>query len=227
MRQEELVDAYVVQVRPWRESGLLYRAIVRNHGWVSLLHLGARRSRRTRPLPVLTPVQVAWSGRGSLYTLRRSEVRAMAVIQDPERQVCALYVNEIISYLLPQDRYSDEIFPVYRQALEQLAQATEPERVLRWIEMDLLSLAGHALQLEETDIGKVQPDQSYHYEVGRGPCADAAGPISGQTLLGLQERSLPDAQMRREARDLMRQMLDYYTAPRKIRTRDIMRALKK
>lgn len=229
MRQDEMVPAYVIQARPWRETSLLYRIIADPHGRVSLIHRGARNNRRDRPLPTLTPVRVSWGGRGSLYTLRHAEVGGSLAVRDPQRQVYALYVNEIISYLLPDDRCSDEIYPLYHEALGRLDEAPDPERVLRGIEMDLLQLAGHPLQLDHTEQGKVEPARHYCYRPEIGPVelpeGEAADGISGRTLLTLQGREEMDERTRREARRLMRQVLDYYTAPKVIRSRGIMQAL--
>ena len=229
MRQDEMVPAYVIQVRPWRETSLLYKVIAHHHGRVSLIHRGARNSRRDGPLPTLTPVRVSWGGRGSLYTLRRSEVGGPMAVRDPRRQVYAMYVNEIVSYLLPDDRYSDEIYPLYHEALARLDDASDPELALRGIEMDLLQLAGHPLQLDHTEQGKVEPNRRYRYHPGTGPMdlpeGEMAGGISGRTLLALQGREKMDERTRREARRLMRQVLDYYIAPHVIRSRGIMQAL--
>lgn len=229
MRQDEMVSAYVIQVRPWRETSLLYKVIADHHGRVSLIHRGARSSRRDRPLPTLTPVRVSWGGRGSLYTLRHAEVGGPMAVRDPQRQVYAMYVNEIVSYLLPDDRYSDEIYPLYHEALARLDDAPDPEFVLRGIEMDLLQLAGHPLQLDHTEQGKVEPDRHYRYHPGAGPMelpeGETADGISGRTLLVLQGREEMDEPTRREARRLMRQVLDYYIAPHVIRSRGIMQAL--
>ena len=229
MRQDEMVPAYVIQARPWRETSLLYKVIAYHHGRISLIHRGARNSRRDRPLSTLTPVRVSWGGRGSLYTLRHAEVAGPMAVRDPQRQVYALYVNEIISYLLPDDRYSDEIYPLYHEALANLDGAPDPEFVLRGVEMDLLQLAGHPLQLDHTEQGKVEPGRHYRYHPGAGPMelteGDTTDGISGQTLLALQGREEMDERTRREARRLMRQVLDYYIAPRVIRSRSIMQAL--
>ena len=229
MRQEELVPAYVLQALPWRETSLLYRMVARHHGRVSLIHRGARASRRDRSLPTLTPVRVSWGGRGGLRTLRHAEVSGPMAVRDPKRQVYALYVNEVVSYLLPDDRYSDEIYPLYHEALGRLEETRDPERALRGVEMDLLQLAGHPLQLDHTERGRVEPGRRYHYRPGVGPVAlpegEAADGISGRTLLVLQGREEMDERTRREARRLMRQVLDYYIAPRVIRSRGIMQAL--
>ena len=229
MRQDELVPAYVIQARAWRETSLLYKMIAYHYGRISLIHRGVRNSRRDRPLPTLTPVRVSWGGRGSLYTLRHAEVGRPMVVRDPERQVYALYINEIVSYLLPDGRYSDEIYPLYHEALAKLEAAPDAEFALRGIEMDLLQLAGHPLQLDHTEGGKVEPQRRYRYHPGAGPVelpeSDEAGGVGGQTLLALRDRQEMGEGMRREARRLMRKVLDYYVSPHVIRSRDIMQAM--
>lgn len=229
MRQDEPVPAYVIQARAWRETSLMYKVIAEHHGRVSLIHRGARRSRRERPLPTLTPVRVSWGGRGSLYTLRHAEVHGPAAVREPARQVCGLYLNEVVSYLLPDDRYSDEIYPLYHEALARLDAAADPEFVLRGTEMDLLQLAGHPLQLDHTEQGKVEPGRWYRYRPEIGPVAlpedGAPDGISGLTLLALHNREEMEERTRREARRLMRQVLDYHIAPRVIRSRALMQAV--
>ncbi len=230
MRQDELIEAYVVQARPWRETSMLYKMIARRHGWLSLVHKGVRKNRRERPLPVLTSVRVSWSGRSSLQTLRHAEAHPMPVISAPERQVAALYLNEILSYLLPEDGHSDEIYPFYHAALQQLNETEDWEQVLRGAELDVLQMAGHPLQLEQTEQGRVKASQRYRYVPDTGPVELSSNSteegISGETLLKLYRRSGLNANQRREARRLMRRVLDHYVAPRVIHSRNIMRAFK-
>ena len=229
MRQDQLHPAYVIQSRAWRETSLLYRLVVQHYGRISLIHRGARNSRRDGPLPILTPVRVSWSGRGSLYTLSRAEVSGTLAVREPQRQVLAMYVNEIVSYLLPDGRLSEEIYPLYRAALESLDAAADPEVTLRGIELDLLQLAGQPLQLDRTERDAVEPDRWYRYQPGSGPQelsgASASGTVRGQTLLALHRREMLDGEMRREARQLMRQVMDYHVAPHVIRSRDVMQAM--
>ena len=233
MRQVELLDAYAVASRPWRETSLLHRLVVRGHGFVRVLQRGGRARRRgARPLTPLTPLLVSWSGRGDLPTLARFEIGAApAALRRPERQLHGLYVNELLNHLLPADRHSDELYPLYRGVLERLAAAGDPAGALRGFELDLLQLVGHPVPLDHTERGPVAPGGRYRYRPGAGPVeADgaAAGPVvRGTTLLALHRRAPMDAATRREARDLMRRLLDHHAAPRRIRTRDIMRALNK
>jgi len=236
MRQIELVDAYIVRSQPWRESSLLYRMVTRNYGWISVLHRGARGARKNNgALPSLTPVRVSWGGRGSLQTLRQSEIAGPAIIQDGTRKIYALYVNEVISYLLPQDRRSEEIYPIYHQALEELRAAADPECALRGIELDLLDLSGHSLRLEQTASGPVEAESWYRYDLDEGPVKVLEGAeseemrdivIRGATLLALQRRNGFEGDVRLEARRLMRRLVDHHVAPHVIHTRNIMRSMK-
>ena len=237
MRQIDLVDAYVVRSQPWGETSLLYRVVARDHGWVNMIHRGARSGRKVRALPSLTPVRVSWSGRENLPTLRQCEIAGAAVIQDRDRQVYALYVNEILSYLLPQDRASDEMYPVYHRALETLRTTKDPECALRGIELDLLDLAGHALALDHTDSGPVEAAVYYRYRPGAMPepvsesgleqATEAQDlVVRGTVLLALQRRDALEGRERKEARQLMRLVMDHHVAPHVIRSRHIMRTLK-
>lgn len=234
MRQTELLDAYAVASRPWRETSLLHRLVVRGRGFVRVLQRGGRARRRgVRPLAPLAPLQVSWRGRGELPTLARFEIGAAAPAwRRPELQLRGLYVNELLHHLLPDDRYSEELYPLYRGVLERLAAAGDPAAALRGFELDLLQLAGHPVPLDHTERGPVAPGGRYRYRPGAGPVeadgAAGAGPVvRGTTLLALHRRAPMDAATRREARDLMRRLLDHHAAPRRIRTRDIMRALHK
>lgn len=228
-RQTGLVEGYVVHARPWRESSALYRLVVQGHGWIRLVHRGGRTARGGgRMLPVLTPVRVSWSGRGELATLGRHEAGPRPLVRTPERQVQALYVNEIMSHLLPGDLHLEELYPLYEETLRALSDAPDTEPVLRGFELDLLQIAGHPVQLDHTEDGPVCADARYRVLPGTAPveCAEDAG-VCGATLLSLHERAPRDARCQREARDLMRMLLDHYAAPKRIRARDIMRAMQK
>ena len=234
MRQTELLDAYAVASRPWRETSLLHRLVVRGRGFARVLQRGGRARRRgIRPLAPLTPLRVSWSGRGSLPTLTRFEIDAAAAAwRRPERQLHGLYVNELLHHLLPDDRYSEELYPLYRGVLERLEAGGDPSGALRAFELDLLQLAGHPVPLDRTEHGPVAPGGRYRYRPELGPveadgAAEAGPAVRGTTLLALHRRAPMDAAARREARDLMRRLLDHHAAPRRFRTRDIMRALHK
>ena len=137
MKRIELQTGFVLHVRPWRDSSLLVEFFSRRQGRVSLLAKGAR-GRKTRggnTAALLQPfgrVSCSWSGRGDLKTLTHCEAEALPLGLAGQRLYSALYVNELLVRLLHHDDPHEDLFDLYQQVLQALAQGGfgEPPGVL-------------------------------------------------------------------------------------------------
>ena len=122
-----------------------------------------------------------------------------------------------------------ELFAAYVVALESIAEAQDSESQLRMFEMQLMDSLGYALALEhEAHSGiEIQPERQYRYELDAGPrrLEDAEnGPtISGRTLLQMAARKLEGSDSLREAKTLMRALVDLRLGGRSLRTRELLR----
>jgi len=221
----ELVPAYLLSVRPLRETSLLIEAWTRTRGRVGLVARGARgpKSRRRALLQSLQPLLLSWTERGELGTLMDAESSGPPVMLQGKALLCAWYLNELLVRLMPRQDPHPALFDAYEWALQQLPESMEP--ALRSFEMSLLCEAGYGLWLPDT----LEAGQNYLYVWDEGPVEAAAGTseaIPGDHLIALREGRLETPDQLRSARRLLRAALARQLGDRPLRTAQLFRALK-
>jgi DNA repair protein RecO (recombination protein O) len=119
------------------------------------------------------------------------------------------------------------LFDDYVTALRDLNAARSAEPVLRRFEVRLLQHLGLGLSLEQDSAGDpLSAETRYNYSVDGGPvCGESGvGPVvSGSTLVALRSGEFSDQRSLREARALMRSVLDHHLDGRPLRSRDLFR----
>ncbi len=222
--------AYLLHKRPYRDSSTLLEVLTPNYGRVGLVHRGGRRLGKTgTDIQLFCELSLSWSGRGGLFTLTNSDITLISGVRDPQHQLCGLYMNELILGLTPRLSPSETLFQCYKSAIFLLTNTTSLELELRRFEMALLNTAGYGLQLEhEAVTGEaIDPDSYYYYDCEAGPIAcDAdrqqSNCVSGQTLIALSSLNMHDRRTSREAKQLLRGVIDHYLHGKPILTRDLM-----
>jgi len=218
MRVEQQ-PGFILHARPWRETSLLLEVLSRDHGRVGLVARGVRsaRARVSRSLlQPLTALHLSWSGSGELATLVSAEAAGPPLLLAGEALLCALYLNELVTRLLPRNDAHQELFADYAQAIERLAHAQAPAWTLRRFERDLLGHLGYGVVLDaEADSGApLLPDGNYAYRPDAGPVAwrgVADGlRLRGSALLALARDQAPDAEDLQALRRLMRALIAHH-----------------
>lgn len=207
-------SGYLLHQIPYRETSSLVDVFTLTHGRHRLLARGLRKPGPT-PLHPFTPLQLAWSGRGSLPVLTRVEAAGTPLTLTATALYCGLYLNELLIRLLPQEDPCPAVYAGYHQTLTRLTQKDCPEAPLRYFELLLLESLGYGLRLDRSAVGcPVQADRHYHYRIDYGleevpaPTADS---LSGSTLSALQNHTLSDEIQLRQAKRLMRRSIHHYT----------------
>jgi DNA repair protein RecO (recombination protein O) len=140
---------------------------------------------------------------------------------------CGLYLNELLLKLTAREDPFPGVFDAYAEALSALADGKPPDHLLRLFELQLLQALGFGLNFDEDIDGQpVQPDVRYTYRAGQGlqpVSADDVNGFSGRTILALRDNRLSGLEQTREARALMRRVLDFYLDGRPLRTRELFR----
>ena len=226
--------AFILHKRAFRDTSQILEVFTRDHGRLSLMSRGSRnpKSRQNALLQLHRPLLLGWSGRGEMPAL--SSVEA-AEFKAPELTghslFSALYVDELISYLLHRHDVNVPLFQLYQDTLYALQQ-TEIEPVLRLFEKRLLDCLGFSMQLD-TDAGTgepVSPEASYQYLPESGPVrihdkASGSGAmiISGRCLLAYAHNRLDDPEVLSSIKLLNRQVLSHHLCGRPLRSRDLFR----
>ena len=119
------------------------------------------------------------------------------------------------------------LFVDYGAAVGELSERLPAEPVLRRFEVQMLRHLGIGLLLEQDSQGQpLEVTSRYTYEVQSGavPSAEgSAGTVSGRTLLALRQGQFDETTTLREARQLMRQVLDHHLDGHPLRSRELFR----
>ncbi|HET6724462.1 MAG TPA: DNA repair protein RecO [Gammaproteobacteria bacterium] len=235
MERVQLQSAYILHQRPWRDTSALIEAFTRAHGRIGLVARGVRRrsARLKTTLQPFQPLLLSWTGRGDLATLTDAEGTGTPIALTGSRLLCGFYVNELVIRLLHRHDPHAELFDDYARCLMDLTDAANEEIALRLFEKRLLAACGYGLNLTQ-DIAcdqSVRADAHYEYILEQGPCeasVDSAAPLfPGSSLLALAEDRLDDEQVRRDAKRLLRGALDLYLGDKPLKTREVLRGMRK
>lgn len=230
--RDTLHRAYCLHARDYSDTSLLVELFVEGAGRCAAVAKGARR-RRNPAGALLQPFQPLWvgiMGRGEVQTLTRVEAAGRPLVPSGRALVCGFYVNELLVRLLGRRDPHEALFAYYHGALVGLLEGEEGlESVLRRFELHLLAELGHAPDLT-TDAASgepVMPERAYRVDPGLGPlyqAGEGSGPlVSGATLLALARGDALAAEQQREARPLLRCLLDPHLGPRPLKSRELFR----
>lgn len=228
--------AWVLHTYPFRETSLIVEAFTRDFGRIALIARGARRPRSAMRglLMGFQPLELGWSGKGEVLTLMKAEWLGGQPLLAGDALLCGFYLNELLLHLLPREDGHIRLFAAYGEMLAALARdpagkVHEPD--LRRFEKVLLQELGYGLTLDHDSAGQgIDPQAHYTYRMEEGPVrlADRDDPslvVIGQTLRDLAADDFSNPRSRREAKQLMRVLMNYYLSGRELETRKLFKEL--
>lgn len=201
----QLQQAYVLHRRPYRNTSLLLDVLSADHGRVGLVARGGQRNALLQPFQ---PLLLGWRGRHELRSLTGVEAAQMLPPLQGESLYCGLYLNELLVRLLHRDVPQLALFATYAETLNQLLERTShADVILRRFEFQLLDELGYGFSLTRQGNGQLLTGTArYRFYTDAGLLADADGPYLGKYLLAMAAGDWQD-NVRRQARDLMREAL--------------------
>ena len=229
-----LQPGYILHSRDYRDSSAVVEVFTPEHGRVSVVARGVKRSSRRGKggslLRQFQPLLVSISGRGELNTLTGSEAAGPAYTLRGERLFSGLYMNELLVRLLHRYDAHPALFAGYCDALEGLAEHGLTEVVLRRFEMKLLHELGYSfeLQIDGRSGDAVREEAWYHYHgdyglVERVEGSDTGYPAyPGADLMAIAEGRIEGAAAR-TAKRLLRQALAAHLGDAPLKSRDLFR----
>ena len=237
-RRIQLQPAFVLHLRPYRDTSRILELFTRDFGRVSVFARGARGGGKAGAswISVLQPFNrllVSWSGRGEAGQLTGAEFDGAMSPLPPDRLVHGFYLNELLLKLFARHDSHPDVFALYSQTLTGL-KSEDPVRPLRLFEKRLLDALGYGLALDRDvhDGSEIEAEANYHYRMEQGPVridavADNAAVYSGATLIALAREELADPAVCIDARRLLRAALDRCLDGRELNSRQVMLALRK
>lgn len=232
--------AYILHKRAYRETSSILEIITKDYGRVALMARGSRgaKSKIAGNLLLFSPLVISWQGKGNLPYLKSVERADLkAPILKSKSLLSAMYINELLMYLLHKDDVHEAVFEHYHHCLYALEDQGKLEITLRRFEIKLLELLGFALNLHaEADTG--QPLQSgavYHYYLEHGPVlsknngSDTVPVISGKHLIALANDCFDEISGNRQAllelKHLMRFVINHHLGHKKLNSRELFKPI--
>ncbi len=230
--------AYILHKRAYRETSSILEVFTKDYGRVSLMARGCRgkRSKIAGNLLLFTPLVVSWQGKGSmpyLKSVERADLKAPVLKNKP--LLAAMYINELLVYLLHKDDVHEAIFEHYHHCLYLLEKESSLELTLRKFESRLLELLGFGLNVHvEADTGEaIMADVMYDYYLEHGPVksretsVNIVPKISGACLLALANEQYQtiavSPQYLAELKQLMRFVISFHLGNKKLKSRELFR----
>lgn len=227
--------AYILHVRPWRETSLLVEALSAEHGRIGLLARGVHGPRKHVLRAALQPLQrvrLEAAQRGELAQLRHAEALDAAPVLEGEAALAAFYLNELVLRLAPRGDPQPELFEAYGRVREWL-RAREPLAwTLRRFEADLLDALGFGFELVvDGDGAPIDPAARYRIDPEHGPRrmlsdrgqGERSQAATGRALLALAARGAPpEAEDLAGLRRALRPVLAYHLGGRPLKSWDLL-----
>jgi DNA repair protein RecO (recombination protein O) len=224
----------VLHSRHYRDTSALLEVLTPEHGRLSLVARGARRSVRGRSgaaiLQPFIPLLLSFSGRSELKTLTASEVAGEVQVLRGDRLFSGLYLNELLLRLLHRNDAHPGLFVAYGEAVAALASRESMDDILRRFEFNLLEELGYGFDLRvDGHSGEdVSESRWYHYQqefglVQQHAATDPDQPVfAGGDLLAIAAGEHSDS-TRLAAKRLLRQALAGHLGAKPLKSRELFR----
>ncbi|MGH1371807.1 MAG: DNA repair protein RecO [Cellvibrionaceae bacterium] len=223
----ELQQAYVLHARPFKDTSLILDCLTEDYGRMAILAKGARsaKSRQRQLCQPFTPISISWQGKGDLKTLIGIEARSLPFSLQGNYLYSGLYLNELLTRLLPERDAHPETYQRYHLALEQLATERILEPILREFELGLLFDMGYAVNFESDEQGAPLSDTGYYLwrdQQGWVFTAENAGNgFSGASLLAIGGNDWSSSVTCQQAKALTRMLLKPLLGNRPLNSRKL------
>ena len=230
-----LQSAFLLHHRPYRESSMLLDVFTKEHGRISLIARGVRapRSKLRSLLQLFSPLLISWQGKTELMTLQHVEAEGIPIRLRGDCLLSGLYLNELLVRLLQKQDAHRQLYTIYHSTLLELAEGKLHQKSLRLFEKKLLDEIGYGLQLKRTALGDVllahrlyrfYPDEGFQL-LDENSNTPEHLIFSGQSLLALASEQLDDLLSLRDAKRLMRMVLQRLLGNQSLHSRKLFQGV--
>ena len=215
--------SFLLRRRDWQNTSLMLDFFTRDYGCIRAIAKGARRNPAKASYQPFVMSSINWSGKHELKTLTSIESQALPV--DEGNYLPLLYVNELISALLPQGEPNPGVFAGYLALLQRSVEVID-EIILRKFELELMQLLGYFPDVFlDADTGEaIRNDRHYQFVINRGfvACSDSArDSVSGQAVIDWSEGNYRQESVLRLAKSVLRSTIDFNLHGKALKSRDV------
>lgn len=216
----ELLNAYILHTRPWRDTSYLVDILTLQRGRVRGVARGLRKQsgkNKGNICQPFRPLLLSLRGRGELQTVAAIEPDGPPCTLPGDHLYAAFYANEILLRALPESDPHPVLFRSYRALLDALAMpGLDIEPFLRRFELSLLDELGYGIDFfhDAASGGELQADCGYVFVAEEGFVAREHGQVrerhelyAGSHVLAVGRGEFDSAACRLVAKKVMRQAL--------------------
>lgn len=221
--------AYILHKRAYKESSYIIDLFTFESGVVSVIAKGAKsnKSKFYLNLQLFNQLDVMYSGKTELMTLIQADVNKTVSFSVKKNTFCGYYINELILRLLHKHDQHQNLFSHYEQLLNDMANAIQPEALLRAFEKALLIEIGYGIDFGNTANGvDIQDKELYLVSPDNGIMHSSSNQssdllVTGKTLKDIELEDFSDLNTLRESKQLMRRILQHHLGGRPLKSRDL------
>ena len=189
MTRVDNTQAFLIHRRMYQGSSLLLDFFTKDSGRLRLIARGARKSKTS--LQMFQCLSISFKGKGELKSLSQWEVDDQPRRLLGDDLILAMYANELILRLLPENDEYPETFNSYWTFLANLnaLDSSEKEYALRNFENQMLEDLGYGLDFSfDINDEHIKEDLQYEFIEHQGFNKNINGAISGKALVSLSNQ---------------------------------------
>ena len=189
MTRVDNTQAFLIHRRMYQGSSLLLDFFTKDSGRLRLIARGARKSKTS--LQMFQCLSISFKGKGELKSLSQWEVDDQPRRLLGDDLILAMYANELILRLLPENDEYPETFNSYWTFLANLnaVDFSEKEYALRNFENQMLEDLGYGLDFSfDINDEYIKEDLQYEFIEHQGFNKNINGAIPGKTLVSLSKQ---------------------------------------
>jgi DNA repair protein RecO (recombination protein O) len=182
-------QAFLIHRRMYQGSSLLLDFFTKDSGRLRLIARGARKSKIS--LQMFQCLSISFKGKGELKSLSQWEVDDQPRRLLGDDLILAMYANELILRLLPENDEYPETFNSYWTFLANLnaLDSSEKEYALRNFENQMLEDLGYGLDFSfDINDERIKEDLQYEFIEHQGFNKNSNGAVSGKALVSLSKQ---------------------------------------
>ena len=189
MTRVDNTQAFLIHRRMYQGSSLLLDFFTKDSGRLRLIARGARKSKIS--LQMFQCLSISFKGKSELKSLSQWEVDDQPRRLLGDDLILAMYANELILRLLPENDEYPETFNSYWTFLANLnaLDSSEKEYALRNFENQMLEDLGYGLDFSfDINDEYIKEDLQYEFIEHQGFNKNINGAIPGKTLVSLSKQ---------------------------------------
>ena len=189
MTRVDNTQAFLIHRRMYQGSSLLLDFFTKDSGRLRLIARGARKSKTS--LQMFQCLSISFKGKGELKSLSQWEVDDQPRRLLGDDLILAMYANELILRLLPENDEYPETFNSYWTFLANLnaLDSSEKEYALRNFENQMLEDLGYGLDfIFDINDEHIKEDLQYEFIEHQGFNKNSNGAVSGKALVSLSKQ---------------------------------------